>query len=527
MMASVNPKQPNKVKCPTCQKYVYDNSNCICCDECDYWFHLRCTKLKLKEFKALAKNPDSSYVCICCSNYKCPKCIRPVFDRQNAVCCDACKTWYHLRCSKLSLKQFIEISKTSEPWICNQCYNPPFISVDNNAFHDLVVNHDHLEQHTLNFIGTNNFSPKCPACSRNIPVNKRYTSLPCHTCKSLVHRYCCNIPLHELLNLRASDLAQWECKVCLADKFPFSDMDTHELLKNNFNSNFDCTCKTTCLTNRSSFNFKQFQYSEYLNDNENDVFGPDPYNLTDKMFDFHPEFDYFDIHDFHKLIKKQPKNQKNNFSLFHTNIQSLMHNFEYLEILLKDLEYKFDIVALSETWNPESKKTTFRPGNLEGYHDYSGTSGNTLKGGCGFFVKKDLKVIDRTDLDISFCDDTNEFQGKWIEIVNNKSSNILVGVYYRHPKKLSDKSFNTKLKESLQSLSNENKLIVFTGDFNYDLLNLNKNEYSKDFIAICFSLFYQPCIIEPTRCVNGSRPTLIDNIFINLIEKHITSGNLT
>ena len=46
-----------------------------------------------------------------------------------------------------------------------------------------------------------------------------------------------------------------------------------------------------------------------------------------------------------------------------------MHHFEYLENLLKDLgDHKFDIIALSETWNTENKKLTFRAGNLDGYH---------------------------------------------------------------------------------------------------------------------------------------------------------------
>ena len=36
---------------------------------------------------------------------------------------------------------------------------------------------------------------------------------------------------------------------------------------------------------------------------------------------------------------------------------------------------------------------------------------------------------------------------------------------------------------------------------------------------------YQPCITEPTRIVNGQKPSLVDNIFSNSIEKCI-SGNI-
>ena len=36
----------------------------------------------------------------------------------------------------------------------------------------------------------------------------------------------------------------------------------------------------------------------------------------------------------------------------------------------------------------------------------------------------------------------------------------------------------------------------------------------------------QPCILEPTRLVAGNKPSLIDNIFVNTIEKEVFSGNL-
>ena len=106
-----------------------------------------------------------------------------------------------------------------------------------------------------------------------------------------------------------------------------------------------------------------------------------------------------------------------------------------------------------------------------------------------------------------------------IEIVNKNEVNVIVGVFYRHPKKNSDNTFNTRLKETLEIINRENKIVVITGDFNYDLLNLDKNVYAKEFIDILFNNFFQPCILEPTRVVNGNRPTLIDNIFINTIEK--------
>ena len=62
-------------------------------------------------------------------------------------------------------------------------------------------------------------------------------------------------------------------------------------------------------------------------------------------------FSYYTSNNLRKL-KDRFKNSKT-FSLMHTNIESLNCNFEKLQYLIKDIDYKFDIIALTETWNNE------------------------------------------------------------------------------------------------------------------------------------------------------------------------------
>ena len=107
----------------------------------------------------------------------------------------------------------------------------------------------------------------------------------------------------------------------------------------------------------------------YKNIDDSDVNFTSPEDEFDSQFDaYHglePDFKYYDIHDFHTM-----KNKLNNpFSVAHTNICSLQHNGDHLIDLLADLEFKFDIVAVTETWNPEAKKHKFSPPILEGYSD--------------------------------------------------------------------------------------------------------------------------------------------------------------
>ena len=67
-----------------------------------------------------------------------------------------------------------------------------------------------------------------------------------------------------------------------------------------------------------------------------------------------PNFDYYDIDEFRKA--KNLWNKKKSLGIFHTNICSLQSNIDSLEDLLHDLEYTFDVIALTETWNPEKNK---------------------------------------------------------------------------------------------------------------------------------------------------------------------------
>ena len=64
--------------------------------------------------------------------------------------------------------------------------------------------------------------------------------------------------------------------------------------------------------------------------------------------------------------------------MLHSNICSLQYNGDNLVHLLANLEFKFDIIALSETWNPDYKEHSFNPPIIDGYKPYKGTTGSTL-----------------------------------------------------------------------------------------------------------------------------------------------------
>ena len=80
-------------------------------------------------------------------------------------------------------------------------------------------------------------------------------------------------------------------------------------------------------------------------------------------------------------------------------------------------------------------------------------------------------------------------------------------------------------KATLHSLRNNNKICLVAGDFNYDILKYEQNPVINEFLNLMYSNFFKPCILEPTRVVLNSLPSLIDNIYINTYDKAIYSGN--
>ena len=179
-------------------------------------------------------------------------------------------------------------------------------------------------------------------------------ALTCKTCMSLVHRRCSGISNYDLCHLKTTHFLHWECSTCQSDKFAFNSIVDCELVKESFNSNFDCSCLISC----PSLTIKRNLLLEMAKFDKDEKYGPDPENNIDKNFNLNVDFDYYTLHQFHKLVKDLNEKRKIYFSIYHSNIESLQCNFERLHTQLINLDHSFDIIALSEVWNPSSKKNS-------------------------------------------------------------------------------------------------------------------------------------------------------------------------
>ena len=119
-----------------------------------------------------------------------------------------------------------------------------------------------------------------------------------------------------------------------------------------------------------------------------------------------------------------------------------------------------------------------------------------------------------------------ESESIFIEIINHKKSNILVGCIYRHPVMDRNKFHYYYLNELLHKLSSENKYVILVGDVDVDLMKYDNHHSTNEFLdSLSLHLFF-PHITKPTT-IRDSSKILIDNIFSNILIENTISGNLT
>ncbi|XP_065682310.1 uncharacterized protein LOC136095525 [Hydra vulgaris] len=212
---------------------------------------------------------------------------------------------------------------------------------------------------------------------------------------------------------------------------------------------------------------------------------------------------------------------KSSFNVFHINISSLLKHFDDLVNLLQSTKLEFDIIGISETRLNKNRPQTSNI-TLNGY-SHEDTPSESHASGALLYINNRLAYKPRNDLLIY---KPKELKSIFIEIINPKKSNIIVGCIYRHPKMSLDNFLSFYLNPLLKNLTKENKTIFILGDFNIDLLKCDTNLYAKDFLDSLTSNYILPHIIHPTRICKTSK-TIIDNIFSNIKSNKYKAGNLT
>ena len=197
----------------------------------------------------------------------------------------------------------------------------------------------------------------------------------------------------------------------------------------------------------------------------------------------------------------------------HINIRSAVKNLHHLETYLANLNYSFQIAAISESWLKDHNAPLYC---LEGYQAEHNTRPSKGGGGVSLYIKEGVEYIIRKELTYqNAC-----IESLFIEVRKGQIGNendVIIGIIYRPPN-TDVQMFNEYLTNILDMIKSENKSSYLLGDYNLNLINAENHDPTQEFLDLMYSYALFPCITKPTRVTINSA-TLIDNIFCNSLHK--------
>ena len=233
----------------------------------------------------------------------------------------------------------------------------------------------------------------CSVCLKL--VDTHHPALLCPFCNQWSHNKCNSVTGKEYKIHQKNVNEPFCCQTCF-QQFPFNTLNSTEY--NTF-SKFD-VIETQ---NGSDIKLTPTPTQQIIIDKLNNLIQQQNFSTKEKDNDYSNqpdnEFDqpltcsYFSCEDFVNAKIEANKN----FSIFHLNIHSIQRHVEELRILLHALNFKFDIIAISES------KLKCKPQidiSLPGYHSPHCKFTEAEKGGTVLYISEDLNFKPRKDLEI-------------------------------------------------------------------------------------------------------------------------------
>ena len=210
----------------------------------------------------------------------------------------------------------------------------------------------------------NDIASKCGYCSRKIGTTHKFVN--CAICKSKIHIKCNNIEAIAYNKMEQGKEISTYIK-CKKENFPFSS-DEKNRGSESFNKEF-----------LASENLKMF--FQWINDFNNQDLNNVESNEDD--LELTPSIDckYVDLNSFDIF-----KDDNKTFSIIHLNIASLEKHKDEVENVLSMLNFKFDLIGISETKIKNGIDPNFNV-EIKGYKQLS-TPTESDKGGGIIYIAK-------------------------------------------------------------------------------------------------------------------------------------------
>ena len=200
------------------------------------------------------------------------------------------------------------------------------------------------------------------------------------------------------------------------------------------------------------------------------------------------------------------------FSLLNYNIRSFHKNGSVLETLQNSLNYNFNCLTITETWNNEKYLELCHLNSYKAFHTYRPQNHTyTVSGGVSIFCDHNLESSKIENL--SYCSD--DLESCVVETLFNGLKIIIIGIY--RPPQGCKQNFIIELESIIDNVPTNSGAVVILGDFNINM-DLTDNHNVIELSAKLHSKFFFPLISKPTRFPPGnlsSPPSTLDLIWTN------------
>ena len=306
----------------------------------------------------------------------------------------------------------------------------------------------------------------CGVCYKAVGENHR--AICCDICEKWIHIKCNNLNNSDYKFFQENSDEQSICVNCIAENIPFSKLNNNE---------FTISVKKGVINSSDKeINFVPSDFQQKVFDKLNSAMNNNAFDLGTEIEDDDDEViptidcQYYNVDDF----SSAKFNPAKTFSILHYNIHSIERHIEEFRVILKMIDFNFDIICISESkvlkdCNPKVDIS------IDGYQTPISTPTESTKGGVLIYVKSGINLKPQNDLNVY---KSKELESLFIEVINKKESNDIIGVIYRHPCMNGTDFIDEYLKGIVDKLSNENKKVFIADDFNFDLLNVASHNES-------------------------------------------------
>ena len=243
----------------------------------------------------------------------------------------------------------------------------------------------------------------CGICQN--AVGRKHNAVCYDLCNEWIHIVCNNLDKKTYKLLRGSS-TKWFCINCTKKEISFTSQTNQELEKT--------------YSRKHIISYKASEIESFTAKINNRISDENDENIIKTL--------YYDINELNDKLNESQSIFKKTFSLMYLKISSLQYHLDELSDLIDKSKTKFSVIGITES-RLNKDIAPLKNINLQNYNiQHTPTESNK---GSLLYISTELSYKTRNDLKIY---KSKELESIFIEIINKKGKNTIVGCIYKHPK---------------------------------------------------------------------------------------------